>query len=106
MNDRGPRPLPNDPDREMVGGMFDLTNDEIEWWLSAGGEYQTGAAETMRADGSDWQRVVLLEWPARVNRQHGPDAERKVRLMIAPEDGIGLAEVLAHTSAWLLSLPT
>lgn len=106
MSDRSPRPLPNDPDREMVAGMFDLTNDEVEWWLSAGGEYQTGGAETMMSDGSGWQRVVLLEWPARVNHEHGPDAERTVRLMIAPEDAMGLAEVLAHTSAWLLSLPT
>jgi hypothetical protein len=98
----GLRPIEGDPGAPMIESMFDLRSQE--WLLTGGGEYQTAAAEVMKADGSDWQRVVILEWPARVNHEHGPDAERTVRLMISPMDALGLAEVLANSALRLLGL--
>jgi hypothetical protein len=77
--------------------MLDLRGEE--WWLTVPGDYESAAVEAMRFDGSDWQRVIALTWPAR--RNHGK--ERKVlRMMISPEDALGLAEVLTHTAKWLI----
>jgi hypothetical protein len=70
-----------------------------EWWLTAVGDYETAAVETMRFDGSQWQRVIALRWPAR--RNHGKEF-KTIRLMISPEDALGLAEVLTHTARWLM----
>lgn len=96
------RPIPGDPGAAEIVAAFDLAGDD--WLLSTPGEYMTGAAETMQDDGSNWQRVVILEWPCRRNHDHGPDAAMTLRLMVSPEDALGLAEVLAHTAAWLLGL--
>lgn len=90
------RPLPNDPDAAVVRDMFDARSED--WLLTTQGEYHTAAAETMLGDGSGYQRVVVLEWPARRNHT---DEQLTVRLMISPEDAVGLAEVLAHTAAWM-----
>lgn len=94
------RPLPDDPDGEVIAAMFDANED---WLLAAGGSYQTGAAECMKADGSAFQRVVILEWPTRRNHT---DEQVMVRLMISPEDAIGLADVLRHTGRWMLANQT
>lgn len=91
------RPIPGDPAAEQVVAMFDARSED--WILGDVGDYQTAAAETMRADGSDFQRVVLLEWPGR--RNHTED-RLTVRLMLNPEDALGLAEVLAHTAVWMM----
>jgi len=93
------RPVPSDPSAGQVAAMFDARADN--WLLAAGGCYQTGAAETMRHDGTGWQRVVILEYPARRNHT---DEHVTVRLMIHPQDALGLAETLAHTAAWMLGL--
>lgn len=90
------RPIPDDPSAATVEAMIDLRNEE--WLVSAVGDYQTGAVEAMKNDGTNFQRLVALEWPVRVNNG---DEIRTVRLLIAPEDAIGLAEVLAHTAVWL-----
>jgi hypothetical protein len=102
MSDDRLRPIKGDPSGAQVVAMFDLKSEE--WWLSRAGDYQTAAGETVSNDGAHWERVIMLEWPARVNHEHGPEAERTLRLLIAPEDALGLAEVLAHTAAWLMSL--
>lgn len=94
------RPIADDPSAENVETMFDLGSEE--WLVTAEGGYQTGGGEVMRNDGSGWARVVILEWPARVNHS---DELRTVRLVIDPEDASGLAKVLAHTSRWLLADP-
>lgn len=96
-----PRPLANDPDRPKIVEAFDL-HDGTEWWLTAGGDYETGAAETMREDGSGWQRVVMVQWPARLNKT---TRTTTLRLLISPEDALGLAEVLCHTAGYMLGLP-
>lgn len=90
------RPIPGDPGGETIAAMFDARSDD--WLLSSPGDYQTGAAETMREDGTSHQRVVILEWPARRNHT---DEHVTVRLMISPDDALGLAEVLAHTARWM-----
>ncbi len=91
------RPLPDDPDRDVIASMMDLANDE--WLLTAAGDYSAAAGETMKKDGSDYQRLVMLEWPARVNKTQ---EHRTVRLLISPEDALGLCDVLAHTARFLL----
>lgn len=95
------RPVPQDPDAPMIAEMFDLRDEE--WYCSAPGEYQTAAVETMKRDGSSWQRSVALEWPARINNS---DETKIIRLLVSPEDAIGLADALATSAAWLLSLPS
>lgn len=90
------RPIAGDPGGEAIMAMFDVRS--TEWLMSDAGDYQTGAAEVFKADGSNYQKVVILEWPARVNNS---DERRIVRLMISPEDALGLADVLAHTGRWL-----
>lgn len=93
------QPIPGDPSRELVLEMFDARSDE--WLLSDGGDYQTAAVECFTNDGSNLQRLIALEWPARVNHSQ---ERRRVRLLIHPEDAEGLADVLAHSVAWLDSL--
>lgn len=90
------RPIPGDASAANVASMLDVR--DAEWLLTAPGDYETGAVETMKDDGTNWQRLVALEWPTRVNNS---DELRTVRLLISPEDAIGLAEVLAHTAVWL-----
>lgn len=90
------RPLPDDPSAPMVQSMIDARSDE--WLLSAPGDYSTCAVETMRADGTDHQVLVAVEWPVRVNHS---DEIRTVRLLIAPSDALGLARRIAHTVQWL-----
>lgn len=92
------RPLPNDPDAGRVKEMFDLGSEE--WLLAAAGDYQTAAVEAMRNDGAHFQRLVALEWPARVNRS---EELRTVRLLISPEDALGLATILAETGLWMIA---
>lgn len=99
MTPRSFRPLPEDPSGETIAAMFDARSQD--WILAAPGDYQTGAAEAFRADGSNLQRVVLLEWPGRRNHT---DEGVTVRLMMAPEDALGLADVLAHTARWMLGI--
>ncbi|MGH9249213.1 MAG: hypothetical protein ACRD0W_06840 [Acidimicrobiales bacterium] len=90
-------PIPGDPDAPTVSAMFDATSDE--WILTASGDYHSAAVQAMKHDGTDLQTCVILEWPGRVN--HSTE-HRTVRLMMSPDDAIGLADVLAHTARWLL----
>lgn len=92
-------PVPGDPSSHLILDMFDARSDE--WLLSDGGDYQTAAVEVFKADGTNLQRLIALEWPARVNNS---TERRTVRLLIDPEDAEGLADVLAHSVAWLASL--
>jgi hypothetical protein len=92
------RPLPDDPAAAEIVSMFDLGDDN--WLVTIAGEYQTAAGEAMKRDGSNWQEVVMVEWPCRTNRR---DDAHTLRLMISPEDAIGLAEVLARTANWMMS---
>lgn len=100
MNPDDLRPVPGDPSAAVVESMFDMR--DAEWLMTAGGDYRAAAAEVMLADGSNFDRAVILEWPARVN--HSTEM-RTVRLVMAAEDAIGLADVLAHAGGWLLGLP-
>jgi len=90
------RPLAGDPDADMVVAMFDANADD--WILTTAGDYQTAAVEAMRSDGTGHQACVILEWPGRRNHT---DDEVTVRLMISPDDALGLAEVLTHSARWL-----
>lgn len=95
------RPLPDDPGADYVEAM--LAVRDAEWLLTSRGDYVTYAVETMKADGSGHQVAVAFECPVRVN--NGTET-RVVRLLIAPEDAEGLAENLAHTTAWLAARRT
>lgn len=90
------RPVPTDPSAAEVGRFFDLRSEA--WLLTVPGDYQTAAVETWRADGANWQRLIALEWPARLNHDR---TRTTVRLLISPEDAEGLAGVLRQTAAWL-----
>lgn len=81
----------------MVAQMWEAGGD---WWLTSPGDYDTGAAEAWQRDGSGYQRVVLLRWPARQNKG---TKQTVLQLMLAPEDAEGLAKVLEHTARWLRS---
>lgn len=98
MPDQAWRPLPDDPDGPTVARMFDARSSD--WVVAAPGDYHAAAAETWRKDGTGWQQVVVLEWPGRRNHT---DEHVRVRLMIDPEDALGLADVLAHSARWLLA---
>ena len=89
------RPVPNDPSIVEVTAMLEANE---EWYLTRPGEFQTAAVETMKRDGSDWQRLILMTWPARHN--YG-DEDEEVRLAISVEDAAGLVETLTHTIKWL-----
>lgn len=91
------RPLPDDPDRDVVARMFDASSPD--WVLGAPGDYQAAAAEAWKRDGSGWQQVVVVEWPGRRNHT---DEHVRVRLMISPEDALGLADVMRHAASYLL----
>jgi len=91
------RPIEGDPGAAEAESFMDLGSER--WWLTAEGDYATSAGETMRYDGSNWQRVVMLQWPARLNKS---DAAAPLRLLMSPEDAIGLAQVLVHTAGWML----
>lgn len=93
------RPIPGDPGGPSIEAMMDIRSQD--WWITQSGDVKTGAVETMRVDGSDWQRVIAVELPVR--RNHDTDQET-LRLMISPESALVLAENLAHTGAWLLNL--
>lgn len=92
------RPIAADPSAEIVEGMLEV--DE-SWLLSAPGDYDTFAVESMTRDGGNWQRTIALRWPARINKT---DERVLLRLLIAPEDALGLAELLTHTANWLAAL--
>ena len=91
-----PRPISGDPSHVEVRAMLDIRGEE--WWVTVSGDYMTAAVETMKSDGSAWQRLIAVEWPAR--RNHGKE-HTVLRLMISPRDALGLAEVLTHTARWL-----
>lgn len=90
------RPMPYDPSAATVSEMIDLDADD--WYFTAAGEYQSGAVEAMKRDGSNAQTLIALEWPARLR---GTDERRTLRLLISPEDAVGLADVLAHSARWV-----
>jgi hypothetical protein len=89
------RPLPNDPSIVEVKAMLEATD---EWYLTRPGDFQTAAVETMQNDGSGWQRLILMTWPARHN--HG-DEDEDVTLAISVDDAVGLVKTLLHTIKWL-----
>jgi hypothetical protein len=89
------RPIPNDPSIVEVKGMLEATDG---WFLTRPGEFASAAVETMQFDGSGWQRLILMTWPARHN--HG-DEDADVTLAISVDDAIGLVETLLHTITWL-----
>lgn len=91
------RPIPGDPAGPKIESMMDIRHED--WWISQTGDINTAAVETMRVDGSQFQRVIAIEIPVRKNHQTELET---LRLMIHPESAISLAENLAHTGAWLL----
>lgn len=93
-----PRPIPIDPSREQVMEMIEV---DQSWLMATDGEYSTFAVEMLRNDGSNWQRAIALRWPARINKT---DEQVELRLVVSPEDAMGLAKVLLHTATWLASL--
>ena len=93
-----PRPIPLDPSRDIVESMIEA---DQSWLLSAPGDYESFAVETMTRDGGSYQRGIAIRWPARINKT---DEQVTLRLIIAPEDAVGLAEVLTHRARWLLAL--
>ena len=76
--------------------MFDANAET--WTLAGEGDYQTAAVQAMQRDGTHLQNCVALEWPGRINHS---DEHVTVRLMMSPDDAIGLASVLAHTGRWM-----
>lgn len=71
------------------------------WLLGAAGDYESFAVETVTRDGRNWQRGIAVRWPARINKTN---EHVMLRLIISPEDAVGLAEVLTHTAQWLMAL--
>lgn len=90
------RPLADDPSAVVVSEMFDARSED--WVLMADGDYRAAAVETFRDDGSGHQPGIALEWPGRRNHT---DELVTVRLLMSPDDALGLAEVLAHAGTWM-----
>jgi hypothetical protein len=93
-----PRPIPLDPSHDQILSMIEV---DQSWLMTASGDYDTFAVEAMTRDGSNWQRVIALRWPARINKT---DEKVMLRMLISPEDAIGLAAVMTHTAKWLMTL--
>ena len=89
------RPVPHDPSKVQVVSMIETSE---EWWLTAPGDYKTAAIEMMRRDGSDWQRGILISWPARRNHS---DEHKEIRLVMSGEDAAYFVATLAHTVEWM-----
>lgn len=89
-------PFPDDPNIAQVISMFDARADN--WVMTGEGDYQAAAALGCRSDGSEPRHVVILEWPGRINHT---DERVQIRMMMAPEDALGLADVLSHAGRWL-----
>lgn len=92
------RPIAADPSFDIVDAMIEA---DQSWLLAAAGDYDTFAIESMTRDGRNWQRAIAVRWPARINKT---DEHVLLRLIISPDDAIGLAEVLTRTARWLQSL--
>lgn len=89
------RPIPSDPTAAEIAGFMEI---DQTWVISDGGDYATAAVEAMTNDGGNYQRVVALQWPGRLNRT----GERAtVRLLMDPRDAVALAESLLRSVAWL-----
>jgi hypothetical protein len=71
------------------------------WAMAAAGEQLTYAVEAMRNDGSDWQRLIAIEFPARLNKT---DERVTLRLLVDPLSAEVLADNLMHTARWLKAL--
>jgi hypothetical protein len=93
------RPIEGDPSAPMVEAMFDARSGD--WILTAEGDYQSAAVEVLKADGSAVRKAVILEWPGRRNHS---DELVTVRLMMAPDDAIGLADILVQSGRWLKAM--
>lgn len=89
------RPLPGDSSRLEAVGMIQTGDD---WVLLAPGEFMTAAVESMKNDGTGWQRLVALTLPGRYNHT---DTMVTVRLLMRPEDALGIVQAVAHTAMWL-----
>lgn len=98
MSDESIRPIPGDPSADEITEMLDIRN--AEWLVAGQGEYGAAAVEAMKASGAGYQHLIALTWPARVNNS---DEERMVRLLIHPEDAVGIAAVLLDSSKWLVA---
>jgi hypothetical protein len=92
------RPVPSDPSAPIVEGFLEV---DQSWLLGAAGEYDAFAAEVMTRTGQNWQRVIGLRWPARINKT---DELVTLRLLISIEDAQGLADVLTRTANWYKAL--
>lgn len=92
------RPLPFDPSREEVQSFVDMAVETGEWWLLNAGEYSSAAVETMKEDGSNFQRAVLVSFPVKRNKTH---EEKQLYLLMHPDDAEGFAERLAETARWM-----
>jgi hypothetical protein len=93
-----PRPISLDPSRITIARMIEV---DQSWLLGTDGDYEAFAVETMKRDGTSWQRAIAVRWPARINKT---DEKVLLRLLISPEDALGLADVLMHTAGWLQAL--
>lgn len=89
-------PIPDDPTGMLILDSMDANADN--WILTQAGDYYTGAVALYRRDERNGEPVIALEWPGRYNKT---DKATKVRLFIAPEDAVGLAQVLLHSAGWL-----
>jgi len=96
MSDEGIRPLPDDAAGEQIISMFDL--DAADWNYTEAGDYQAAIVQCFKRDGSELQTLIALEWPIR-NRNTGELST--MRLLISPEDAVGLAEVITTSARWL-----
>lgn len=92
------QPLPYDPAAAEIVEMFDLGAEN--WYYSAPGDYQVAAVQAMKNDGTNFQTLLALEWPV---RNRNTNEESTLRLLIHPDDAVGLASVLQHTTKWLAS---
>lgn len=94
------RPLPHDPAAFTVERMVDLHGQG--WVVSAPGDYSAAAVEGFNRDGSGVQHLVAIEVPGRVMHT---DELVQVKLLLHPDDALGLAKVVAHTARWMQKFP-
>jgi hypothetical protein len=89
------RPIPTDP---LAADLAAFMEFDQSWILGDGGDYATAAVEAMTRDGGNYQRLVALQWPGRINHT---DEHVTVRLLMDPRDAYSLAHSLLHSVKWL-----
>lgn len=88
-------PLPDDPSADVIRAMFDLDEN---WWLSDAGDIDTAAAGAFQNDGTNYQTVIITQFPV---RRKGDEEGEMFKLALSVDAAILLYQNLEQTLSFL-----